>query len=965
MKRLNSRKRRFADHRRRGVVSVLAMMFLILFGSLAVAMAIASQGNVRTAATHLHVMRAMGAADTGMRVAQDRIQHAFTRFIVDKGAIDESFGEQIWFGSLAGLGEIDVMSLRTGDVPANISDALKLMHDDDENTVSVGGISQALYGSAPSGISAEYRSDSWLFTPAIGLTAQAEPQTVTSESEATGTGFQITYAPLANGTDVRVIVTGFDFSYRTNGVPISRTIMQDYRMSKRVSQAVLSPSRIMLGKNVSVEGDLGAAFEEIENPNGSPVEVRSDFRGLDATLDQELDWLFENLDQFDVDGDNRLRVTHPTEGDGIAIDTDGDGVPDDSFDDVTNDGYVDEFDLFIARYDANSDGKVALSDALRAGTPYAGMTAEFVSGSGDPIDDDLALMLDSIRPDRNRNGVWGWDDANSNGKWDVGEAFNDVDANNGMFSDQVLGYRDGVVDYKDAYAKVRGSLKFRVGKSAWEDEHGSVIEHVAGPIIPGQDKSATTYDVAEEDLPELTADRFSSSKTALQNAVNGLSFEQQVADHLGIAVGALGTYVEPGTNPNAPQFYRLDPDNNNDGRPDNWSTAYYEKMPFNSPRHADYYYRPVFKNMNFKDVEIPIGLNALFENCTFVGVTWVRTYTSNEHVNWSLYGKMVWDGGVGRPVPAYPRILYTTAANYPDDVLPATALPPNQDFTVPQDPVTQSLDKGDFPKNARPLNYDDLPSPLIIGGLRVTDTKAFSNNLRFHDCLFIGSIISDAAGEYTNIRNKMQFTGATRFVWEHPDPLLRSDPKFVPDAEDMDEIATSSMMLPNYSVDLGAFNSPPEQDIRLRGAVIAGVLDIRGNADIDGALLLTFKPVKGEGPLRDLFGNPAGNPAGFNTTIGYFGPDDGDEESLDPNELTIVNGEKIVGWDLDGDGLPDLAHDQTPTAAQIAAGAVTVPFHGYGKVSIRFDPEMGLPDGIMLPLQMVTMHATYQEGRPK
>ena len=46
---------------RRGVVSVLSMMFLVLFGSLAAAMAIASRGNLQTAASHLHVMRAMGA----------------------------------------------------------------------------------------------------------------------------------------------------------------------------------------------------------------------------------------------------------------------------------------------------------------------------------------------------------------------------------------------------------------------------------------------------------------------------------------------------------------------------------------------------------------------------------------------------------------------------------------------------------------------------------------------------------------------------------------------------------------------------------------------------------------------------------------------------------------------------------------------------------------------------------------
>ena len=58
---------------RRGVAAVLAMMFLILFGSLSVAMAIASKGNLTTSATYLHVSRAQSAAETGLAIAQRRL----------------------------------------------------------------------------------------------------------------------------------------------------------------------------------------------------------------------------------------------------------------------------------------------------------------------------------------------------------------------------------------------------------------------------------------------------------------------------------------------------------------------------------------------------------------------------------------------------------------------------------------------------------------------------------------------------------------------------------------------------------------------------------------------------------------------------------------------------------------------------------------------------------------------------
>src|SRR5690606_29603983 len=100
----------------------------------------------------------------------------------------------------------------------------------------------------------------------------------------------------------------------------------------------------------------------------------------------------------------------------------------------------------------------------------------------------------------------------------------------------------------------------------------------------------------------------------------------------------------------------------------------------------------------------------------------------------------------------------------------------------------------------------------------------------------------------------------------------------------------------------------------------------------------------------------------FNATIGYFGPDDGDFESLDPETLPRVGGVPIVGWDLDGDGLPDLPHNETPTPGQMAAGASPVPFHGYGRVRLNYDPGISLPAGVMLPLGTVRVPGGYREG---
>jgi hypothetical protein len=440
-------------------------------------------------------------------------------------------------------------------------------------------------------------------------------------------------------------------------------------------------------------------------------------------------------------------------------------------------------------------------------------------------------------------------------------------------------------------------------------------------------------------MPDLTSGSFTNSQTALRLLANGSAFNQQVATNLGCAVGDLPTWTlaqnPPG--PNAPKYNPLWADNDYDGRPDNYATAHFEKSPFNSPTYFDYYYRPVYENMVFRNVQIPIGTNGLFKNCTFIGVTWIRTYLDNTHNNWAIYGKMLL-GSDGKPTWAPARTVY------PGPYYPTMLLDTDRPVLMADAP----MDKADISTDRiiQIANYNEIPDPLKINGLRVIDTKKWSNNIRFHNCLFVGGIVSDVPALFTHARNKLEFTGSTRFVERHPQ--YPEDPAWNPSAAATVELEKSTMMLPNYSVDIGSFNSPPEQDVRLKGAIVAGVLDVRGNASIDGSLLLTFKPIRGIAPLIEN-GLPAGNPALFNATIGYFGQEDGDDESLRPDELPIVNGVRIVGWDLDGDGLPDLGPTQQPTQAQLEAGAQPVPFHGFGRVHLRFDPNMSLPDGIMLP----------------
>lgn len=975
------------------------MMFLVLFGSLVAAMAITSRGNIRTASTHLQVTRALGAAETGLIVARNRLASATSRFVVEESDMSAAFVEALWLGGLGGWGDYAVMDNPDGypDIPASVAEALLFMHSLDANIIvaSDSDISAPMMTSAwPDADPAIYKSTDWVVTPIVAIEAPVDGGPPPA-------GYQVVYAPLANGTDVRVIVIGYD--YQENRPPMTRTIMQDFRISKRLDQAVISPSRILIGKNVQVVGDLGARFNAVEFEHGDPLVTKSDFYHIDPILDSKIEsfYLAATDPAIDIDGDNRLRPDHPIEGPNIPSgysQDGGDPDPASAFFDATGDGYVDEFDLLINHFDQNGDLRVHIE-------------TEFVDGGGAVVDADLAYMIDSGTPDRNRNGVYGFEDINRNGRYDpdIGEEFldwewytDDAGDTYKVYLDNALGYLDGYLDLMDRYVKVNGRLVFNTSESAWAAANPDYNQALLGAVRPDGGDAPRIFEASESDLPLITAGSFTESELALQGAADGLDFWQQVADNLGVGLEDLPTYVEihgPGDSYTDgsgneifyPRYLRLDPDADLDGLPDNADTAYFEPMPFNAPAPVDWYYRPVFEHMVFRDVQVPMGLNALFVDCTFVGATYVRSEVSNfnaldqakPQIAWNEYGKLVYDSGTGRPAPARSRWIFgdepseydpgTGMCDCPpldDTVLPPEARPPNQLLLM----ATSPIDKADIPASQvssySPDDYAALPDPLVIlayrdigGGpqllpTRVTDTRPYSNNIRFHDSLFVGSIVSDVPHEYTHVRNKLQFTGKTRFLEQHP-----TDDSLNPEEWDLPELIKSSMMLPNFSVDVGTFNSPPEQEVKLHGTIVAGVLDVRGNAEIEGSLLLTFAPVHGEGPLKDVNGQPIGNPAGFNASLGYFGPEDGDEESLDPWTLPEYDGVKIVGWDLNGDGIADLGPDETPTQDQMDNGATPIPFNGFGRIRLEFKPDTALPDGLMLPVKAVPLTDTYKEGK--
>ena len=121
--------------------------------------------------------------------------------------------------------------------------------------------------------------------------------------------------------------------------------------------------------------------------------------------------------------------------------------------------------------------------------------------------------------------------------------------------------------------------------------------------------------------------------------------------------------------------------------------------------------------------------------------------------------------------------------------------------------------------------------------LTASNSTAFTqgNNLHFTGCTFNGVTAADTPTAYTHFANSWEFDGTTVFN------------------DTVDQSVT--IMAPNTNIEMGGYVDPAANPSTLVGVVVAGNIDIRGTAVVDGSLIVT--------------GNGAGN-----TTLGYFGSTD-------------------------------------------------------------------------------------------
>jgi hypothetical protein len=108
-----------------------------------------------------------------------------------------------------------------------------------------------------------------------------------------------------------------------------------------------------------------------------------------------------------------------------------------------------------------------------------------------------------------------------------------------------------------------------------------------------------------------------------------------------------------------------------------------------------------------------------------------------------------------------------------------------------------------------------------------SDSATYTNNIRFDNCTFNGAIVSDVPTTSTTsstwwMRNALTFTGTATF-------------------NNQSQFRETTILAPNFNVNIGNTGSFESGSTNtLTGAVVGGIVDVRGNARLFGTIISMF-----------------------------------------------------------------------------------------------------------------------------
>src|SRR5262249_42576032 len=141
------------------------------------------------------------------------------------------------------------------------------------------------------------------------------------------------------------------------------------------------------------------------------------------------------------------------------------------------DGYIDEYDLYVKQFDGNGDRKLT--------------KAEFTNSSnGKLYDDNLFSLIDNL-----------------NGPMFAGDP-------------PRAGLADNLVDNRDGYAKVRGTISLAVTADQWIAKGYSIWDWIQGPVVPTDPGAPPIkFGVAASDMLDLSPSNFDQCAINFHNQI--------------------------------------------------------------------------------------------------------------------------------------------------------------------------------------------------------------------------------------------------------------------------------------------------------------------------------------------------------------------------------------------------------------------------------------------------------------
>ncbi|MBP7050215.1 MAG: hypothetical protein KBE65_04300 [Phycisphaerae bacterium] len=159
-----------------------------------------------------------------------------------------------------------------------------------------------------------------------------------------------------------------------------------------------------------------------------------------------------------------------------------------------------------------------------------------------------------------------------------------------------------------------------------------------------------------------------------------------------------------------------------------------------------------------------------------------------------------------------------------------------------------------------PSNKNALFSNCTFNGVLYIDcgtsTSTTSyNNVRFDNCTFNGTIITNTPQAFKWQRNTLYFTGAAAF-------------------NNQSDVQEATILAPHFNVNLGNTNSVQADNNVLTGAIVGGIVDVRGNAQIYGTII----------SMADTTMYSSGYVSNIGATL-----DDGGSETTDISDIGVIS----------------------------------------------------------------------------